>query len=107
RFAPDVEGLFEAWRRCAEGDELTRNQIAWTAARAGMTPLLEELGEEIASDSEATAQLIAAAGGEQSRGARPPAAQGGGSCRAGARGGKRRRRRRVADAVVAPRRRAG
>jgi hypothetical protein len=61
RFAPDVEGLFEAWRRCAEGDELTRNQIAWTAARAGMSPLLDELGEEIASDSEATAQLIAAA----------------------------------------------
>jgi hypothetical protein len=60
-FAPDVAGLFEAWRRCAADDELTRNQIAWTAGRAGMSPLLEELGEEIASDSEATAQLIAAA----------------------------------------------
>ena len=60
-FAPDVEGLFEAWRRCAEGDELTRNQIAWTAGRAGISSLLDELGEEIASDSEATAQLIAAA----------------------------------------------
>ncbi len=60
-FAPDVEGLFEAWRRCAADDELTRNQIAWTAGRAGMSPLLEELGEEIASDSAATARLIAAA----------------------------------------------
>lgn len=61
RFAPDVEGLFEAWRQCGADDELTRNQIAWAAGRAGMSSLLGELSEEIASDSGATAQLIAAA----------------------------------------------
>ncbi len=70
-YAPDVEGLLEAWRQCSTDDELTRNQIAWTAGRAGMSPLLHQLGEEIAIDSEATARLIAAAA-SWSRAADPP-----------------------------------
>ena len=33
-YAPDVEGLLEAWRRCGSDDDLTRNQIAWVTCRA-------------------------------------------------------------------------
>jgi hypothetical protein len=60
-YAPDVGGLFDVWQRCPDADELARNQIAWTAGRAPVPQLLGALGDELASDPEPTAKLIAAA----------------------------------------------
>ena len=60
-YAPDVEGLLEAWRRCKKHDDLTRNQIAWAACRAPLSQLLERLAPEIAKKPETLARFIGAA----------------------------------------------
>ena len=60
-YAPDVEGLLEAWRRCGSDDDLTRNQIAWVTCRAPLSQLLERLAQEIASDPQTLAHFIGAA----------------------------------------------
>jgi hypothetical protein len=60
-YAPDVEGLLEAWRRCGNDDDVTRNQIAWVTCRAPLSQLLERLAQEIASDPQTLAHFIGAA----------------------------------------------
>ena len=60
-YAPDVEGLLEAWRRCGKHDDVTRNQIAWAACRAPLSQLLERLAPEIAKEPETLARFIGAA----------------------------------------------
>jgi hypothetical protein len=60
-YAPDVEGLLEAWRRCGSDDDLTRNQIAWVTCRAPLSQLLERLAQEIPNDPQTLAHFIGAA----------------------------------------------
>ena len=60
-YAPDVEGLLEAWRRCGKHDDLTRHQIAWAACRAPLSQLIERLAPEIAKEPETPARFIGAA----------------------------------------------
>lgn len=59
KYAPDLEGLFQTWRRCDDG--LTRDQVAWAASRAEISPMLDQLGPTIATDPHTAAHLIAAA----------------------------------------------
>ena len=70
-YAPDVEGLLEAWRMCDEDDDLTRDQIAWVAGRAPFSQLLERLAPAIASDPRTLAPFIGAAA-SWSNAAEPP-----------------------------------
>ena len=60
-YAPDIEGLLEAWRRCDKHDDLTRNQIAWAACRAPLSQLLERLAPGIAKEPKTLARFIGAA----------------------------------------------
>ncbi len=60
-YAPDVDGLLEAWRETKRNDDLTRNQIAWVTCRAPLSQVLERLAQEIASDPETLARFIGAA----------------------------------------------
>ena len=60
-YAPDVDGLLEAWRKTEKNDDLTRNQIAWVACRAPLSQVLERLAQEIASDPQTLARFIGAA----------------------------------------------
>ena len=60
-YAPDVDGLLEAWRKTETNDDLTRNQIAWVTCRAPLSQLLERLAQEITSDPQTLAPFIGAA----------------------------------------------
>jgi hypothetical protein len=70
-YAPDIEGVLEAWRRCDPERQLTCDQIAWAAGRAGLANLVAELGPAMAVDALSSAQLITAAANWQSS-AYPP-----------------------------------
>ena len=60
-YAPDIDGLVEAWRRCDPERQLTRDQIAWAAGRTGLVRLVAELGPALATDAFSAARLITAA----------------------------------------------